>query len=83
MQDVLEHCGRSHNLADVYQALEDVRKAGVENWSLDLISGLPHCSLEDWKQTLQEALNAQPTHISVYDLQVTDRNSFEGGQVPG
>lgn len=70
VQDVLEHCGRSHNLADVYKALEDIRRAGVQNWSLDLISGLPHCSLEAWKQSLQEALQAQPTHISGYDLQV-------------
>lgn len=72
---MLERCGRSHGIADVYKAIEDVHQAGVSNWSLDLISGLPYTDLDAWKHSLEEALQAGPTHISVYDLQVTLTNS--------
>jgi hypothetical protein len=68
-QDVLEQCGRSHGLQDVRQAIQDVKSAGVSNWSLDLISGLPGTNLAAWEASLKEALAAAPTHISIYDLQ--------------
>ena len=69
-QDVLEACGRSHSLSEVYQAIEDVHAAGIGNWSLDLISGLPFASEAAWQHSLDEALAAEPCHISIYDLQV-------------
>ena len=70
VQDVLEACGRSHSLSEVYQAIEDVHAAGIGNWSLDLISGLPFASEAAWQHSLDEALAAEPCHISIYDLQV-------------
>lgn len=70
-QNLLELCGRSHDLDDVYQAIGDIHQAGVLNWSLDLISGLPQLTSKDWQQSLQSAIDAKPTHISVYDLQVS------------
>ena len=70
MQKVLTACGRSHSLTDVHKAIADVKSAGVTNWSLDLISGLPHTSLESWQYSLGQAVAAGPSHISVYDLQV-------------
>lgn len=69
-QEVLEACGRSHGLSDVERAIEDMREAGPPTWSLDLISGLPHLTEAMWLHSLQEALAAQPPHISIYDLQV-------------
>ena len=39
--DLLALCGRGHDLADVFRAVEAVHAAGVPNWSLDLMSGLP------------------------------------------
>ena len=70
-QNLLELCGRSHSLSDVYQAIDDIHEAGVQNWSLDLISGLPQLTSRDWQQSLQNAISANPAHISVYDLQVS------------
>lgn len=70
-QNLLELCGRSHSLSDVYQAIDDIHQAGVQNWSLDLISGLPQLTSKDWQQSLQNAISANPAHISVYDLQVS------------
>lgn len=34
---LLEACGRAHSLTDVYQAVEVLRKAGMDNFSIDLM----------------------------------------------
>ena len=68
---MLELCGRSHSLYDVYRAIEDVHSAGPASWSLDLISGLPHLIEEKWRDSLSRAIDAEPPHISVYDLQAS------------
>ena len=71
LQDLLELCGRSHTLYDVYKAIEDVHAADPASWSLDLISGLPHLIEDVWRESLLKAIDAEPPHISVYDLQVS------------
>ena len=70
VQELLEVCGRSHSLYDVYKALESVHAASPPSWSLDLISGLPHLTEDTWRNSLECALDAEPPHISIYDLQV-------------
>lgn len=69
-QELLQTCGRSHSLEDVYAAIEAVKAADFPSWSLDLISGLPKLTLEVWQHSLNEAITADPDHISIYDLQV-------------
>lgn len=64
-------CGRSHGLYDVYRAIEDVHAASPASWSLDLISGLPHLLEEKWRDSLAKSVDAEPPHISVYDLQAS------------
>ena len=81
-QNLLELCGRSHSLDDVHQAIDDIHHAGVQNWSLDLISGLPQLTSGDWQQSLQSAINANPAHISVYDLQVSILMLIGGPETP-
>lgn len=34
---LLEACGRAHSLDDVYQAVEVLRQAGMDNFSIDLM----------------------------------------------
>lgn len=70
-QELLEACGRAHSLADVYRAIDAVAAAGVSSWSLDLMSGLPGLAMGAWRASLAEAVRAAPSHISVYDLQVS------------
>lgn len=65
---LLQVCGRSHTVADVYAAVEAIQTAGVSNWSLDLISGLPEQSLQEWEFSLAAAIALAPSHISIYDL---------------
>lgn len=81
--EVLKDCGRAHGVKEVYEAIETVKSCGVENWSMDLISSLPHQTLEMWEQSLQLTIEAQPKHVSVYDLQVEQGTKFGKLYTPG
>ena len=79
--DLLERCGRFHRLADVHRAVDDMRQ--VPSWSLDLISGLPGQTLEQWQAGLEYAIAANPHHISVYDLTIEPQTPFGKQYQPG
>ncbi|MBD1893648.1 radical SAM family heme chaperone HemW [Coleofasciculus sp. FACHB-129] len=81
--ELLEVCGRSHSVSDIFAAVELVRKVGVPEFSLDLISGLPHQTLEQWQESLETAVAIAPTHISIYDLQVEAVTAFGRQYQPG
>lgn len=80
---LLELCGRSHALYDVYKAIEDVHAADVPSWSLDLISGLPELDMDAWERNIMCAIDAQSHHISSYDLQVEPGTPFHSLYRPG
>lgn len=82
-EELLKACGRAHGLKEVYEAIEIVKSCGVENWSMDLISSLPHQTLEMWGESLKLTVEAQPTHVSVYDLQVEQGTKFAMLYTPG
>ncbi|WP_448380102.1 radical SAM family heme chaperone HemW [Gloeomargarita sp.] len=68
--------GRTHTVEDIETAIHKIQACGWENWSLDLIQGLPGQTLEHWKFSLQKAIEAQPKHISVYDLTLEPKTRF-------
>ncbi|MEG3859424.1 radical SAM family heme chaperone HemW [Microcoleus sp. herbarium12] len=74
--ELLQACGRSHSVAEIFEAVEIVRSAGIVNFSLDLISGLPHQTLAQWEFSLKSAVEISPTHLSSYDLIVEDGTAF-------
>ncbi|KAL6762922.1 hypothetical protein V8C86DRAFT_2509146 [Haematococcus lacustris] len=82
-QEQLEACGRAHDLADVFAGITAIQSSGIPSWSLDIMSGLPNLSLQAWQQTLDTAVAAQPSHISVYDLQVEPGTPFARKYQPG
>ena len=67
----------AHIVLQVYVAIDDMHAAGIQNWSLDLISGLPNLTEDVWQHSLEQAVAAQPAHISVYDLQVSHGHKFQ------
>lgn len=66
--NVLNELGRSHTLKQFDEAIENVNKAGINNYNLDLIFALPGQTLEMWQNTLNKALEYGSTHISCYSL---------------
>ena len=80
---VLAASGRFHRRADVIRAVETLKRANIDNFSLDLISGLPHQTLAGWQISLEEAIALNPTHISQYDLIVEPQTAFSRYFTPG
>lgn len=84
--ELLTRCGRSHNVNDIYSAIALFRQAGINNFSLDLISGLPEQSLTQWQESLEKAIALQPNHLSCYDLVLEPVTVFgkryESGEAP-
>ena len=66
----LAKLGRSHTADDARRTFRDLRDAGFDNVSFDLIAGLPGQTLAGWEQNVDEALALQPEHLSFYLLEV-------------
>ncbi len=68
----LKRLGRIHSWQQVKDAVAACRKAGLTNISLDLIYGLPGQSMEQWENSLADALVLAPRHISCYGLKLEE-----------
>ena len=82
-EELLKTAGRSHSLIDIFTAIELIHKVEIPEFSLDLISGLPHQSLAQWQNSLSQAVAATPTHISIYDLTIEPGTAFNRYYKPG
>jgi putative oxygen-independent coproporphyrinogen III oxidase len=81
--DLLANCGRSHTLEDIDRALTHISAAQVQNFSFDLISGLPTQTLADWAEGLDRAIAINPPHLSIYDLTIEPGTPFGKQFRPG
>ncbi len=66
--DELKTLGRIHNTDEALRSAEMIRAAGIENFSLDLIYGIPQQTITSWKKTIDQAVALSPKHISAYEL---------------
>jgi oxygen-independent coproporphyrinogen-3 oxidase len=72
---VLKTLERDHDAQIVGTALARIRRR-IDNFSLDLIFGVPGQSLETWRDTLARAIALRPMHISTYGLTFEKGTSF-------
>lgn len=75
-EELLQVCGRSHSLNDSYQAINWIQDLSIDNYSFDLISGLPTQTLDQWQDSLEKAIAFRPHHISCYDLVLEPVTAF-------
>lgn len=61
---------RGHDADDARNTFKLLREAGFDNISFDLIAGLPNQTLENWQRNLDEALQMDPEHLSLYLLEI-------------
>ena len=73
---LLSLLGRIHTWAQVRESVDMAKRAGFENINLDLMLGLPTQTLEDLRQTLDEALALSPAHLSCYGLIVEEETEM-------
>ena len=60
--------GRRHDAAQARDAVSTARRAGFTNLSIDLMYGLSDQTLDEWRATLEQALELRPDHLSTYCL---------------
>lgn len=61
---------REHDFGTVVDAVQMARQAGLENFNLDLIYGVPGQTLASWEHSLRAVLDLDPTHLSLYCLTI-------------
>ncbi|MFL6578673.1 MAG: radical SAM family heme chaperone HemW, partial [Povalibacter sp.] len=64
----LKALGRIHGSADVHRAVDELRAAGLDNFNLDLMYGLPAQTIEQALSDLRSAIALEPAHLSHYQL---------------
>lgn len=63
---------RRHSAEEAITAVQQLRAAGFNNISIDLMFGFPNESLMDWEEDLWTALALNPQHISAYSLMIEE-----------
>jgi oxygen-independent coproporphyrinogen-3 oxidase len=84
--DELAALDRIHSAEEARRCYEWAREAGFQRINLDFIYGLPEQSIERWQETLEEAIDLQPDHLSLYALTVEEGTKLaydiDHGRVP-
>lgn len=66
----LRFMNRSHTAEQAADVVPLARRAGFDNFSIDLIFGLPDQPEEYWQANLEKALTLEVPHVSTYNLTV-------------
>ncbi|HLO88439.1 MAG TPA: radical SAM family heme chaperone HemW [Nostocaceae cyanobacterium] len=81
--ELLKIAGRSHSVDDIFTSVDLIHQVEIPEFSIDLISGLPHQSLDQWQDSLNQVIKIAPTHISIYDLTIEPGTPFGRYYQPG
>lgn len=66
--DELKLLGRTHTSDDALRTIEGIRQSGFNNYSVDLMYGIPGQTIDSWQASLSQAVSLSPRHISSYEL---------------
>jgi putative oxygen-independent coproporphyrinogen III oxidase len=67
-REALRRLGRIHVPEDVHRSASELHAAGIDNFNIDLMYGLPEQSVEGAMRDLDEAMALQPAQVSHYHL---------------
>lgn len=72
----LSASNRAHTAEESHQVLEWITESAFENYSVDLIYGMPGSSTESWQNNLRHIEKYAPPHISCYALTVEENTAL-------
>ena len=72
IQHELARTGRRHTAKTIQSDVANLRAAGLDNFNLDLIAGLPGQTHATWAESLDFIAQIAPPHVSVYMLEVDE-----------
>ncbi|MCR4831925.1 MAG: radical SAM family heme chaperone HemW [Pseudobutyrivibrio sp.] len=74
--DELKILGRIHDYNRFLHTFDLVRKAGFDNVNVDIMTGLPHQTVQKLEKTLNAVTMLRPEHISAYSLIIEKGTPF-------
>jgi oxygen-independent coproporphyrinogen-3 oxidase len=75
--------GRIHTAGAAAEAFKMARAAGFDNVNLDLIYGVPGQTPDSWRDSLEQVLDLEPEHVSLYALSVEEGTPMAGAIARG
>lgn len=72
----LRFMNRNHNAAQSHQILELIPDNGFDNYSIDLIFGVPNSTEQLWQQNLDIIAGYHVPHLSCYGLTVEEKTKL-------
>ena len=69
----LRFMNRSHTAEQSTRVIECARSCGFDNFSIDLIFGLPDQPPEYWAANLEKAIDLEVPHLSTYGLTIEEK----------
>lgn len=72
----LQRLGRIHAAGDTTRAVEELRRAGIDNFNLDLMYALPGQDVGAAVADVETALRLEPAHLSHYELTLEPGTRF-------
>ena len=72
----LNRLGRIHGPDDIHTSLGSLQRAGLNNFNIDLMFGLPAQDLQGSLNDLESAMAAEPAHVSHYQLTLEPNTAF-------
>ncbi len=81
--ELLKRIGRIHGSQDIVNAVNEARKAGIDNINIDLMHGLPGQTIEAALDDLRKAIALEPAHLSWYQLTLEPNTVFYARPPPG
>ncbi len=75
-EQLLGILGREHTPETAKQSVQILREAGFEQINIDLMFSLPTQTVQQWKNTLSQAIALNVEHISTYNLTMEEDTPF-------
>jgi oxygen-independent coproporphyrinogen III oxidase len=72
----LKTLGRIHDSEDAFRSIRAIKIAGMINFSIDLMYGIPGQTMDSWQDSISKAVRLSPAHISTYELTPEEHTPF-------
>ena len=69
---LLKEIGRIHTFKEFLDSYRIIEEEGMKNINVDLMLGLPNQTILDLKESVEQIIKLDPSHISVYSLIVEE-----------
>jgi oxygen-independent coproporphyrinogen-3 oxidase len=74
----LRDMGRFHSSSNAVEAIDQIRRAGFDSLSIDLIYGYPGCTVDEWAETLDTAFSHDIDACQLYRLRIVPHGEKVG-----